>query len=248
MLRCRYIYGVILLAGVTAAMAWAQIPRAAQTSGSKAPIPASDVEPVERLKSARREYQVSLEQLRAHYLSVSDTERAKLVEAELINFHRHSREPYNLLLEVPPPTLQALYNIPEANELYMRGIAFKDRAKKGGSGELDDYIRAELLFQQLITSYPESNRIGAAAYQLGEIYESKTYKQYRRSALYYERCFQWNPTTQFDARLRAARLYDKVLMERGRATELYDEITTHETNPKWQQEAQARRKELNGGK
>ena len=108
--------------------------------------------------------------------------------------------------------------------------------------------RAEILFQQLLTSYPQSDKIDDAAYQLGDIYESKTYKQYHRAAVYYERCFQWNTNTQFDARLRAARLYDKNLNERGHAMELYREVVTHETDPKRIQEAQKRLVELSGTK
>ena len=33
----------------------------------------------------------------------------------------------------------------------------------------------------------ESDKIGDAAYQLGDIYEGRSYKQYRRAAHYYER-------------------------------------------------------------
>src|SRR5581483_3561802 len=95
-----------------------------------------------------------------------------------------------------------------------------------------------------ISLYPESDKIDDAAYQLGDIYESKSYKQYRRAAQYFERCFQWNPNTQFDARLRAARLYDKYLQERTRAMELYRDVTTHETDPKHIAEAQKRMGEL----
>src|SRR5207245_4588470 len=36
---------------------------------------------------------------------------------------------------------------------------------------------------------------------------------------YYERCFQWDPNTQYDARLRAARLYDRELKDRNRRSE-----------------------------
>jgi hypothetical protein len=91
----------------------------------------------------------------------------------------------------------------------------------------------------MLTKHPESNKFGDASYQLGVVYESKAYKQYRRAAQYFERCFQWDPNTQWDARLRAARLYDKVLLERGRAIEIYREVTTHETDPKRLAEAQS---------
>ena len=207
----------------------------------------SDMEIVERVLAKRREYQMALEQLRSHYLATGDLERAKWAEEELSNFHRIPKQAFRLDLDVPPPLLKAEQNIPEANELYRRAMTYKD---KGWSGTeyIDNQRRAELLFQQILTNYPQSNQIDDAAYQLGDIYESKAYKQYRRAAMYYERCFQWNPNTQFDARIRAARLYDKYLQERSRAMELYKEVTTHETDPKRIAEAQKRITELSGKK
>jgi tetratricopeptide (TPR) repeat protein len=201
---------------------------------------------VERLLAARRDYQTTLEQLRTHYLAVGDVERAHWAEEELRQFHRLNKQAYRLDLDVPPPTLQAAYNIPEANELYRRGMTYKDRG--WGNDYLDNQRRAEILFQQILTKYPQSDKIDDAAYQLGDLYESKAFKHYRRAAIYYERCIQWNPNTQFDARLRAARIYDKQLMERAKAIELYRDVITHETEPKWRQEAQSRLAELNGGR
>ena len=227
--------------------ALAQAPRATPPAGSKPPSgPASDVELVERLLAARRDYQVALEQLRTNYLSTGDMERARWAEEELRQYHRIPKQAYRLDLDVPPPTLQAAYNIPEANELYRRAMLFKD--KGWGVDYVENQRRAELLLQQLLTSYPQSEKIAHTAYQLGDIYESKAYHQYRRAAQYFERCFQWNQPTQHDARLRAARLYDKQLMERNHAVELYREVTTHETDPKRMQEAQKRLAELSGGK
>jgi hypothetical protein len=196
--------------------------------------------------AARRDYQTALEQLRAYYLAVGDVEKARWAEEELLQFHRILKQAFRLELDVPPPSLQAAYNVPEANELYKRALTYKD--KGWGVEYVDNQRRAEILLQQILTLHPQSDKIDDAAYQLGDLYEGKAYKQYRRAALYYERCFQWNPNTQFDARLRAARLYDKVLSERSRAIELYREITTHETDPKHIQEAQKRLAELTAGR
>lgn len=202
----------------------------------------SDIEMVERLLAARREYQTSLEQLRAHYLSVGDSEKARWAEDELRGYHRLLKNPYRLELDVPPPTLQAAYHVAEANELYRRAMTYKD--KGWGNDYVDNQRRAEILFQQILTSYPQSDMIDDAAFQLGDMYEGKAYRQYRRAAMYYERCFQWNPNTQYDARLRAARLYDHQLNERTKALELYRLVTTHETDPKQIQEAQKRLADL----
>ena len=96
------------------------------------------------------------------------------------------------------------------------------------------------LLQQLLAQYPSSNKCSDAAYQLGEIYEARKPPQYRRAAIYFERCVQWNPNTQFDARLRAARLYDRQLSDRAKAVELYKDVMAHETDERRRQEAQRR--------
>ena len=69
------------------------------------------------------------------------------------------------------------------------------------------------------------------AYQLGDLYEGRAYKQYDRAAAYFERSFQWVKGTRTDARLRAAVLYDRQLNERSKAIELYREVVAHDTDP-----------------
>ncbi len=204
--------------------------------------PPNDLPLVERVLAARREYQKSLESLREHYQKASDVERQRWVEDELVSYHRISKRAYRLDLDVPPPTLQPAYNIADANDLFKRAMSYKG---KGWFSEGEDNLRrAELVFQQLLSSYPQSDKIDDTAYQLGEIYESRTFKQYRRSALYYERCFQWNPNTETEARLRAARLYDKTLHERARAMQLYRDVVAHDTDQKRLDEAKKRLGEL----
>jgi TolA-binding protein len=234
---------LIVSAGGAAALAQAPA-TVPPPAGGKPAAPVSDVELVERLLAARRDYQSTLEQLRAHYKTIGDVERARWAEEELLQYHRIAKQAYRLELDVPVPTLQALHNIPEANDLYMRALQYKD--KGWGNDYIDNQRRAELLLQQVLTHYPQSTKIDDAAYQLGDLYESKAYRQYRRAAQYYERCVQWNPNTEFDARLRAARIYDKNLAESSRASQLYQEIVTHETNPKHIAEAKKRLTELSG--
>lgn len=208
------------------------------------PLGARDIDYVEKVIHTRKEYQSALEALRAHYIQVGDIEKAKWSEEELLNYHRIPKQAYLLELDVPPPTLQANDNIPEANEMYRRAMLYKD--KSWGQEYVDNQKRAEILLQQILSSYPNSDKISDAAYQLGDIYESRPYKQYGRSALYFERSFQWNPRTQLDARLRAARIYDKFLTERNRAIELYREVATRELDPKRVAEAQKRITEMSG--
>jgi hypothetical protein len=203
---------------------------------------APEVNSVKRVIAARHEYQAALESLRGFYANNTDTEKLKWTEDEIKQFHRVPKHAYVLDLDVPGPGLRAEQNIPGANDLYKRAMEFKDRGF--GNDYIDNQIRAELLFQQLINQYPTSNKNSDSAYQLGDIYESRAFHQYRRAASYFERCAQWNPNTHFDARLRAARLYDKALNERGRAIELYKLVTINETDQKRVQEAQRRLTEL----
>jgi hypothetical protein len=235
---------VIVAAVCLSDEAQAQPPPVAPINAGRAPAkPASDLELVEKLLVVRRDYQKTLEQLRKHYIDVGDQEKAGWAEEELRQYHRINHQSYRLDIEVPPPTLHASTNIPEANKLYTRALSFRE--KGWGNDYIDNQRRAELLFQQLLSLYPQSDKIGDTAYQLGDLYEGKAYRQYARAAIYFERCYQWNPTTQLDARLRAARLYDRFLSDRKKAIDIYREITTHETDPKRIQEATRRLSELN---
>src|SRR5437588_3941079 len=203
---------------------------------------ATDYDLVKNLNLCRTRYQATLEQLRTWYMTNGDLEKARWAEEELRQFHRMPKQAFRLDLDVPAETLQAKENVLEANELYRRAMTYKD--KGWGNDYIDNQRRAELLFQQLLSNYPQSDKIGDAAYQLGDIYESRAYRQYRRAAQYFERSFQWNPTTQLDARLRAARLYDRNTIDRARARELYQEVMKHDTDTRRIQEAQRRLTEL----
>ena len=207
--------------------------------------PADDLTLVKKLLASRHEYQTSLEQLREFYRRQNDLEHMRWAEDELVAYHRTSKKAFRLDLDVPPPSLKPQYNQPEANDLYRRAMAYKG---KGWMSEADDNMRrAELLFQQLLSLYPQSDKIADAAYQLGEIYEHRSFKQYRRSVAYYERCFQWNPHTNTDARLRAARLYDRTLQDRSKAIALYREVVSHDGDAKRIDEAKKRLTELSAG-
>jgi tetratricopeptide (TPR) repeat protein len=160
----------------------------------------------------------------------------------LMQFHRVPKAAYIMDLDVAGPGLRPDQNVPAANELYRKAMSYK--GKGFGSDYQDNLIRSELLFQQLLSQYPTSNKCSDSAYQLADIYEIRKPPQYRRAAAYFERCVQWNPTTQYDARLRAARLYDRQLNERSKAVELYRAVLNYETDERRRQEAQRRLGEL----
>ncbi|MBY0459627.1 MAG: hypothetical protein K2V38_20095 [Gemmataceae bacterium] len=215
--------------------------------GDANPPAATDVALVERNIAARKEYEASLKALYEHYAKVGDKQRLAWAERELMAYHLMWKPSYNLdVKDVPPSTLEAKVNVREANELYKAAMEYK------GKGLGDDYIlnmrRAELLLREILDKYPNSDKIGDVAYQLGDIYEGRAYKQYDRAAKYYERSFQWVKGARTDARLRAATLYDRQLNERTKAVDLYRAVVEHDTNPDHIKQAEKRIGELTGRK
>jgi TolA-binding protein len=225
----------------------ATVPRA-QTPPTKGAGAKSsgDLELVEKLLTLRRDYQKTLEQLRIHYYQAGDQERMRWAEEELKSFHRIPKHAFILDLDVPPPNLNGHTNVTEANKLFTWAMGYKD--KGFGTDYIDNQRRAELVFQEILTKYPNSDKISDVAYMLGDIYESKAYRQYYRAVEYYHRCYQWNPKTSHEARIRAARIYDRQLHNRTKAMELYKDVTTHEVDPRRKQEAEKRIIELSANR
>jgi TolA-binding protein len=205
---------------------------------------AGEVELVEGVLKARKDYWTSLDKLRQHYVATHEVEKAKWVEDELKSYHRTMKYSYRLdVKDVPPPTLQPKQNVTEANNLFRRAVEYKNK----GTGDefVDNQRRAEILLQAILERHPESDKIAEAAYHLGDVYEHyKPRPQYDRAAAYYERSFQWNKASATDARLRAARIYDRHLKTLDKAKELYKAVMNHDTDPARVQEAEKRLNEL----
>ena len=87
----------VLVVLIVATMPLAQTPKtggAAKDNG--------DIALVEQLLIARRDYQRTLELLRAHYINGGDAEKAKWAEDELREYHRINHQAYRLDLDVTP--------------------------------------------------------------------------------------------------------------------------------------------------
>src|SRR5262249_7059313 len=163
---------------------------------------------------------------------------ARWAEDELLQYHRMSRQAFVEELDAPPKTLKGQTNIRKANDLYRQAMNYKD--KGWGTEYIDNQRRAEILLQRLLTDYWQHDKISDAAYQLGDLYERRAFKQYERAAWYYERCYEWNPRTHHDARVRAARLYDRELNKHDKARAIYQLIQQHETDDRRIEEATKR--------
>ncbi|MBM3981682.1 MAG: tetratricopeptide repeat protein [Planctomycetes bacterium] len=249
--------GLVGCGAVAAGWALAESPSKPLTEPTKGALPpadnvpppavATDIQHVERVLASRKEYENSLKAIYEHYAKVGDKQRLQWAERELMAYHMLWKPSYNLdVKDVPPPTLEARVNVKDANELYRTAMEYK------GKGFGDDYVlnmrRAELLLREVLDKYPNSDKIGDVAYQLGDIYEGRAYKQYDRAAKYFERSTQWVKGTRTDARLRAATLYDRQLNERAKAIDLYRAVVDHDTNPERIKQAEKRLAELTGRK
>ncbi len=220
-----------------------RVPSNSNDGSSKSPKSEDEIACVQRVLAARKEYLASLRDLLQHYRQVGDSRKARWVEEELRGFSRGSHPVYRLDLDLPSASLRPTREIAEANELYRWAMSLKDRGV--GPEYQDNQRRAELLLQDLLTRFPDSTRIVEAAYALGELYESRAFRQFERAAAYYERCVLWDPATRSDARLRVARIYDRDLRDRARAIEWYRQVIEHDPSPSRRQEAQRRLSELN---
>ena len=210
---------------------------------NKPPAPAKtagqDGELVERIIAARKEYQKALVAVYEHYRSTGDRERARWAEEEIRAFHLMPKHSYRLdILDVPPPNLEAKMNIKEANDLFKLAKDYKGRGY--GTEFVLNQKRSEIVLQEILQKYPTSDKIADVAYELGELYEGKAFKQYDRAAAYFERSSQWRKGSITDARMRAARLYDRQLQERSKAIELYREVIAHDTDKERIKEAEGR--------
>lgn len=205
----------------------------------------SDEKAVKAVVEARKAYQDSLHKLHELYSRNGDREKLRWVEEELKGFHLASKPAYRLD-DVPPATLTARENIKEANEMFRNALQFKDRGF--GTEYILNQRRAEILLLDLLAKYPTSDKIAETAYELGDLYEGRAYRQYLRAAMYYERSSQWRKGGRSDARMRAAKLYDKQINDRSKALEMYREVIAHDTDAERIKEAERRLAELTGPK
>ena len=111
-------------------------------------------------------------------------------------------------------------SIEDADILYNEGV----RLYRQAGGFLIITNEAKLrqslgVFNQVIQQYPSSDKIDDAAYRAALIYEHL--KNYELAAVYYQRTFQWNETTPYPARFRAAKVMDQKLRMRREALVLY---------------------------
>ncbi len=200
---------------------------------------------VEQLVKNRQDYQRTLNLLIRHYTSSGDNERLKWAQDELRSFQRMTMYDYIIDPSILSETLRGTQRNPEADAMFQDALKTQRQAQPFGSRILPDegMLRVALRkYFQLIRQYPNSDRISHAAWQSAGIYEY--FKDYSKAITFYKRTFQWDPSTTYPARFKAAELLDK-MGRRDEALPLYQEAVSKETrHPENMGIAQRRIKEL----
>ena len=191
----------------------------AQTEGFLVPD-AMEVDYAENAAAARQAYRDALISLADYYSSVGNATKLQWANMELKTFDQMVHYRYLQPAEWVPENLTAMNSIEDADILY--GEAIKLYRKAGGFLIITNNakLRQSLgVFNQVIAQYPSSDKIDDSAYRAGLIYEHL--KNYELAAIYYQRAFQWNETTPFPVRFRAAKVMDQKLRMRKEALPLY---------------------------
>lgn len=203
----------------------------------------SEVELVENVAVAREAYRLALEALKTHYVDTHNATKLAWAEKELKELNAVDKYHYLDEAELAGPALKPASSISAADQLFAEGIEFKNYPAfpEEKRGKLKTAL---LKFRTIISDYPTSDKIDDAAFRMGEIYEGWYYEDYARAVVCFERCFQWNPRTPFPARFKAAQIYDKKLMQRDKAVELYNAVVRDSQNTDHVDEARRRLNEL----
>ncbi len=200
----------------------------------KADVAPSKIEAahVEKMSDYRQKYYKALEELAEFYDKSGNYLKSEWARKELYAVRTMPRYRYIIEAEVAGPSLRATDVVQEANDLYAEAMADYKKAKELILIVDDKLMRVSLnKFNELIKTYPTSDKIDDAAFTAGKIYEH--FKDYEIAVLYFKRAFQWDAETPHAARFKAAYILDRRLRRRGEALELYRqslEIETQHTN------------------
>jgi len=175
---------------------------------------------VERVAKARREYEQAIDELVKYYIAEGDAQKVADARREQQDLKGVRKYDYLFLAELTSADLQPNRAIAEAEALFRDGLNYFEHFAWPWE-KSDRYTLAITKFKELVSKYPQSDRIDDAAYYLGRCYEKKYFREYRRAVRWYQRCYQWNGKTEFDPRYRIAQIYDEKLDQRDKALRFY---------------------------
>ncbi len=181
----------------------------------------TEIDLVEQVAVNRENYIQSLELLVDYYARTGNNTRLGQSQKELRSLKTMTHYTYIPDAVVPDASLKATMSIPEADALYLDAEQLRSDASTLGIKNKNTIRLALDMYMQLISRYQNSDKIDDAAFQIAEIH--KGFKDYNTALLYYQRAYQWNPSTPYPARFQAAKVLDDYLARKDEAVELYQE-------------------------
>ena len=213
------------------------------------PAPATDltglgeVALVEEVARARNAYGRALQALTDYYMERGTAFKLEWLHSEINAFNKIPKIQYLGVAELAGPELRPMRRIPAADQLFREGVNYKDYP--AFPPQKKDYLKLALeKFQTIVEKYPDSDKIDDAAFRMGEIYGGWYFEDWTRAVQCYERCWQWNPKTEYPAYFNAAKIYDEKLGNRVKAVELYNRVVAESNDPDLVKQASDRIKTL----
>ncbi len=186
-----------------------------------APSTSNEIDLVEQMSKYRLEYRRSLQALIQHYDAMGNHEKTMWAKQEVEALDRIPQYRYITTADMPA-SLRATERIPAADQLYEEAKTIDRKAGILPVLKDEEYLRAALdKYNQLVREYPSSDKIDDAAFRMGEIQEY--FGDYTLAVTCYQRAYQWDASTPYPARLKAASVLDRRLHRRAEALQLYQE-------------------------
>jgi len=188
---------------------------------------AGEVDIVEQVVVNRQAYRQGLELLVEYYTKEGNNMKVKWAKKELAALDTMPQYSYVVEASLAGPDLKASTSIWQADKLYEDALRLEKKARELIIIVDENLLRLALdKYNQLIKSYPSSDKIDDAAYKAGAIYVH--FKDYTIAVLYYQRAYQWDPDTIHPAMFKTAYTLDRRLHRRAEALELYRQAMKNE--------------------
>jgi hypothetical protein len=229
---------------LVAALVW-MVDLWAQEQEVRGSAPGEELALVEKVVESRQQYEDALLRLVAFYKQTGADLKLRQAQDELEDLRKATKYDYVVLVDVLAVQPRPLRSIPEADALFKDAMAYKNYPADlfffGKKEKLEVALRK---FKQLITQYPESDKVAECAYRIAEIYEGPSFNEFLRAAKYFEATFRWDPQFPQPARWRAARIYDRKLQDYSEARRLYEICADESPFPDLREKAAERAQNL----
>ncbi len=183
-------------------------------------IRATEVQLVEQMVSYRSSYIEQLEKLGKFYDRQGNQMKAVWAKQELDALAKIDKRPYIVVAEITSPDLEASESIAEADGIYMEAVQ-QITDSRGVFSDMKGLLAAKEKLENLIATYPTSDKIDDAAWQIAEIYNRDLDDCYV-AMFYYQRVWQWDSDNPYSARFAVAKIYDDEFHNYTRACEFYE--------------------------